>query len=131
MQLRTRAAARRSLPAFCTSMGRVLLAGLPSEDLEVCLGQTELKRLTERTVTSVEKLKQVLRLVHRNGYSIVDQELELGLRSMAVPIQNSTGKIVAALNVGVQAQRVSIQEMQGKFLPRLRAAAQELSMLLG
>src|ERR1700736_1594910 len=118
------------LPAFCTSMGRILLATLPAEALEAYLAQTELKRFTERTVTTVEKLRQVLRLVSRNGYSIVDQELELGLRSMAVPIQNPNGKIVAALNVGAHAQRVSIQEMQTKFLPRLRAAAQELSMLL-
>jgi IclR family transcriptional regulator, pca regulon regulatory protein len=118
------------LPAFCTSMGRVLLASLPSESLESYLSQTELKQYTERTITSVEKLRQVLRLVSRNGYAIVDQELELGLRSMAVPIQNPNAKIVAALNVGAHAQRVSIQEMQTKFLPRLRAAAQELSMLL-
>jgi IclR family pca regulon transcriptional regulator len=118
------------LPAFCTSMGRILLASLPAEDLESYLGQTELKRFTERTITSAEKLRQVLRLVSRNGYAIVDQELELGLRSMAVPIQNPDGRIVAALNVGAHAQRVSIQEMQTKFLPRLRAAAQELSMLL-
>jgi IclR family pca regulon transcriptional regulator len=118
------------LPAFCTSMGRILLAALPAEVLETYLTQTELKRFTERTITSVEKLRQVLRLVSRNGYSIVDQELELGLRSMAVPIQNPTGKIVASLNVGAHAQRVSIQEMQTKFLPRLRAAAQDLSMLL-
>jgi IclR family pca regulon transcriptional regulator len=118
------------LPAFCTSMGRILLASLAPEALEAYLAQTELKRFTERTVTTTEKLRQVLRLVSRNGYSIVDQELELGLRSMAVPIQNPNGKIVAALNVGAHAQRVSIQEMQTKFLPRLRAAAQELSMLL-
>jgi IclR family pca regulon transcriptional regulator len=118
------------LPAFCTSMGRVLLASLPPESLESYLSQTELKQYTERTITSVERLRQVLRLASRNGYAIVDQELELGLRSMAVPIQNPNGKIVAALNVGAHAQRVSIQEMQTKFLPRLRAAAQELSMLL-
>lgn len=118
------------LPAFCTSMGRILLASLAPEALEAYLKETELQRFTERTIASVEKLRQVLRLVSRNGYSIVDQELELGLRSMAVPIQNPNGKIVAALNVGAHAQRVSIQEMQTKFLPRLRAAAQELSMLL-
>jgi IclR family transcriptional regulator, pca regulon regulatory protein len=118
------------LPAFCTSMGRILLAILTPEALEMYLAETELKRFTERTIVSAEKLRQVLRLVRRNGYAIVDQELELGLRSMAVPIQNPNGKIVAALNVGAHAQRVSIQEMQTKFLPRLRAAAQELSMLL-
>ncbi len=118
------------LPAFCTSMGRVLLASLPAESLENCLGQAELKRYTERTITSPEKLRQILRLVGRNGYSIVDQELELGLRSLAVPIQNPAGKVVAALNVGTHAQRVTIQELQARFLPRLRTAAQELSMLL-
>lgn len=118
------------LPAFCTSMGRVLLASLTPEDLETYLGQTELKRYTDRTISSPEKLRQVLRLVSRNGYAIVDQELELGLRSLAVPIQNPNGRIVAALNVGTHAQRVSIQELQSKFLPRLRSAAQELSMLL-
>jgi IclR family transcriptional regulator, pca regulon regulatory protein len=118
------------LPAFCTSMGRIMLATLPAEELDAYLTQTELKRFTDRTIVSVEKLRQVLRLISRNGYSIVDQELELGLRSMAVPIQNPNGRIVAALNVGAHAQRVSIQEMQTKFLPRLRAAAQELSMLL-
>jgi IclR family pca regulon transcriptional regulator len=118
------------LPAFCTSMGRVLLASLAPEDLESYLSQTQLIRFTERTIVSVEKLRQLLRLVSRNGYAMVDQELELGLRSMAVPIQNPNGKIVAALNVGAHAQRVSIQELQTKFLPRLRTAAQELSMLL-
>jgi IclR family pca regulon transcriptional regulator len=79
---------------------------------------------------SVERLRQALRLVLRNGYSLVDQELEVGLRSMAVPIQNPSGKVVAALNVGAHAHRLSIQELQTKFLPQLRAAAQDLSMRL-
>jgi IclR family transcriptional regulator, pca regulon regulatory protein len=118
------------LPAFCTSMGRVLLANLQPDELERYLSQTQMKRYTERTVVSAEKLRQLLRLIGRNGYAIVDQELELGLRSMAVPIQNPLGKTVAALNVGTHAGRVSIQEMQTRFLPRLRTAAQELSMLL-
>ncbi|MFZ0637678.1 MAG: IclR family transcriptional regulator C-terminal domain-containing protein [Candidatus Acidiferrales bacterium] len=118
------------LPAFCTSMGRVLLANLPAEELESYFGQVKFTQFTERTVTSVEKLQQVLAMVRRNGYSLVDQELELGLRSMAVPIQNQSGRVVAALNVGAHAQRVAIQDMQNRFLPQLRAAAQELSMLL-
>jgi IclR family pca regulon transcriptional regulator len=79
---------------------------------------------------SVAKLTQALQQVHRDGYSIIDQELEHGLRSMAVPIQSPGGKVVAALNIGAHAQRVSIQEMETKFLPQLRAAAQELSLLL-
>ncbi len=118
------------LPAFCTSMGRVLLANLPPDELESCLARIEFKQYTERTVSSVEKLRQILRLVGRNGYAIVDQELELGLRSMAVPIQNMSGRVVAALNVGAHAQRVSIQMMQTRFLPQLQAAAQEICLLL-
>jgi IclR family pca regulon transcriptional regulator len=118
------------LPAYCTSMGRVLLANLPPEELESYLSRAELTRRTSRTIVSREKLRQVLRLIRRNGYSIVDQELEHGLRSMAVPIHNSGGKVTAALNVGAQAQRVSILEMTNKFLPNLQDAAQELTMLL-
>ena len=118
------------LPAFCTSMGRAILANLPPEELESILARVEFKRYTERTITNPAKLTQALRQIRRDGYSIIDQELEHGLRSMAVPIQNPSGKVVAALNIGAHAQRVSIQEMQTKFLPHLRAAAQELCLLL-
>ncbi len=118
------------LPAFCTSMGRAILANLPPEELESVLARVEFKRYTERTITNAAKLTQALRQIRRDGYSIIDQELEHGLRSMAVPIQNPSGKVVAALNIGAHAQRVSIQEMQTKFLPYLRAAAQELCLLL-
>ena len=118
------------LPAFCTSMGRAILANLPPEELEAILARVEFKRYTERTITNPAKLTQALRQIRRDGYSIIDQELEHGLRSMAVPIQNPSGKVVAALNIGAHAQRVSIQDMQTKFLPHLRAAAQELCLLL-
>lgn len=118
------------LPGFCTSMGRVLMAHLPAPELEADLAKIEFKAYTDRTVTNAEKLRQILKLVQRNGYAIVDQELELGLRSMAVPIQGPGGKVVAALNVGAHAQRVSMQVMQTRFLPQLQAAAQEICMLL-
>ena len=118
------------LPAFCTTMGRILLANLPEEKLEELFPRIEFKRFTERTVIGEEKLRQILRMVQRNGYSIIDQELEHGLRALAVPIRNPAGKVVAALNVGVHAQRVSIQDLQGRFLFHLRAAAQELCMFL-
>ena len=118
------------LPAFCTSMGRILLADLPSESLEELIPHMEFKRYTERTAIGPEKLRQILRIVQRNGYSIIDQELEHGLRSMAVPIRNPTGKVVAALNVGAHAQRVSLQDLQIRFLPHLKTAALELCMFL-
>jgi len=118
------------LPAFCTSMGRVLLADLPPEKLEELLAGIEFTRYTERTVTNAEKLRQILRMVQRNGYAVIDQELEYGLRSMAVPIRNPSGKVVAALNVGAHAQRVSLQDLLMRFLPHLKAAAHELCMFL-
>jgi IclR family pca regulon transcriptional regulator len=118
------------LPAFCTSMGRVLLAHLDPAELERLLPRVEFTRHTERTVRSADKLRQILRLVRRSGFAIVDQELEPGLRSMAVPIRNAEGVVVAALNIGVAANRVSIQQMQNMFFPHLHAAAEELSMLL-
>jgi IclR family transcriptional regulator, pca regulon regulatory protein len=118
------------LPAFCTSMGRVLLANLPPDELESCLARIQFTHYTNRTIANADKLRPLLRAVLRNGYAIVDQELELGLRSMAVPIQSPSGQVVAAVNVGAHAQRVSNQEMLNNFLPQLRAAAQELCMLL-
>src|SRR5271168_3669455 len=118
------------LPAFCTSMGRVLMAELPADKLDEFLVRVEFKRFTDRTVANAEKLRQILRLVQRNGYSIVDQELESGLRSMAVPVRDSAGRVVAALNVGAHAQRISIQDLQVRFLPQLKAAAQELSLIV-
>lgn len=118
------------LPAFCTSMGRVLLASLTREDLASYLARAEFTRFTDRTIVSAYKLQQVLRQVRNTGYAIVDQELEFGLRSMAVPIQSPSGKVVAALNVGTHAQRVSMADLQKRFLPLLRTAAQELCLLL-
>ena len=118
------------LPAYCTTMGRILLAHLPVQEAEEILSRMEFRRFTERTVVGAEKLRQILRFVQRNGYSIVDQELEHGLRAVAVPIRNPAGQVVAALNVGVHAQRVSIQELQTRFLHHLRCAALELCMFL-
>ena len=119
------------LPAFCTSIGRVLLANLPAEEMETLLPRIEFSRYTDRTLTSVEQLRRALLSVRRDGYAIVDEELEVGLRSMAVPVQNRTGRVIAAINSGVNGQRVSVQDMQTRFLPYLRAAAQELCLLLG
>jgi IclR family transcriptional regulator, pca regulon regulatory protein len=118
------------LPAFCTSMGRVLLASVPAEELRRCIAQLSLTRYTDRTVSSREKLRRLLHSVEREGYAIVDQELEVGLRSIAVPLLDLSGRVVAALNASTQAQRVPLQEMQARFLPALQAAARELSLLL-
>jgi len=119
------------LPAYCTSMGRVLLAGLPSAELDAYLSRVKLTKLTGRTVSEPDELKTVLNRVRRDGYSLVDQELEIGLRSIAVPVTDPTGKVVAALNIGTQSSRVPVADMETKFLPALQAAAHELGLLLG
>jgi IclR family pca regulon transcriptional regulator len=118
------------LPAYCTSMGRVLLAYLPTEQLEHYLAHVNLVPHTTRTVTSVDKLRVALRNVRRNGYALVDQELEVGLRSLAVPVYSPSGRVVATINLSGNAPRLSILEMQSRFLTPLRNAANELSAYL-
>ena len=118
------------LPAYCTSMGRVLLADLPPPRLEQYLARAELTRLTSRTVSTPAELKRALAEVRRQGYAIIDQELEIGLRSIAVPVKDAAGRCVAAINVGTQSARVSVAEMQTRFLAPLQAAASELAVLL-
>jgi IclR family pca regulon transcriptional regulator len=118
------------LPAYCTSMGRILLAYLPAEQLEQYLAKVNLVPHTTRTITSVEKLRLALRNIRRNGYAICDQEYEVGLRSIAVPVYSSSGRVVATLNLSGNAPRLSVLEMQSRFLTPLRNAASELSVFL-
>jgi IclR family pca regulon transcriptional regulator len=118
------------LPAYCTSMGRVLLAYLPPDQLENYLARAELTPLTTRTIVSAEKLRASLRNVRRLGYALVDQELEVGLRSLAVPVYAPNGRVVATVNLSGNAPRMSVFDMQTKFLTPLRNAAAELSSFL-
>lgn len=115
------------LPLYPTSMGRVLLSGRSDEEQAAYLARVEVRALTPRTVTDRAQLLVLFRSVAREGYALVDQELEMGLRSIAVPVTDR-GKVVAALNVGTSAQRVSVEEMQERFLPALRATAARLSV---
>jgi IclR family transcriptional regulator, pca regulon regulatory protein len=118
------------LPAYCTSMGRVLLAYLPTEQLEQYFAKAVLTPHTNRTITSVEKLRLALRNVRRNGYALVDQEYEVGLRSLAVPVYSPSGRVVATVNLSGNAPRLSVLEMQSRYLTSLRNAANELSVFL-
>ena len=112
------------LPAFVTSMGRVLLAGLPDEELEERLARIEVTQLTSRTVTDKDALRVILAGVRRQGYAATDQELEEGLRSLAVPLRSASGAVTAALNVSVHASRASMAALRRDFLPlALRTAA--------
>ncbi|WP_232492680.1 IclR family transcriptional regulator domain-containing protein [Novosphingobium kaempferiae] len=112
------------LPAWCTSMGRVLLAAKAPEERDGLIPGDPLPRLTSNTVPDRAALEGVLQGVLRDGYSIVDQELEIGLRSIAVPVKDETGVTVAALNVGTNALERSLDELRQDVLPPLvRAAA--------
>lgn len=119
------------LPAYCTSMGRVLLADLPPTELSRLLRHAQLVAYTPRTLVTREALEAIIGQARHDGYSVVDQELELGLRSIAVPVRDSRGKVAAAINVSVQAGRVTTAEMQKRFVPVLHAAARDLGMLIG
>jgi IclR family pca regulon transcriptional regulator len=118
------------LPAYCTSLGRVLLAHLPDAELQAYLDKVRLKPLTEHTITSQKRLRAVLHDVRTQGYAINNEELEVGLRSIAVPVRGASGTVHAALNVGAQAGRVSAQQMEQEFLPVLQQGARELAVLL-
>lgn len=118
------------LPAYCTSMGRVLLAYLPPDQLDAYLNRADLTPLTTRTITSAEKLRLALRNVRRLGYALVDQELEVGLRSLAVPVYAPSGRVVATLNLSGNAPRMPVFDMQTHFLAPLRNAAAELGTFL-
>ncbi|WP_033342492.1 IclR family transcriptional regulator domain-containing protein [Catenuloplanes japonicus] len=110
-------------PAYVTSMGRVLLAAVPAGVLDDYLARVELRRLTSRTITDAARLRAELARVQAQGYAIVDQELEEGLRSMAVPVRDRHGGVVAAVNVSVHASRTSTDALRRDLLPPLLAAA--------
>lgn len=122
------------LPAFATSMGRVLLSGLEAEALGERLRTAELRAYTPRTVTDPEKLREIITEVGVHGYAVVDEELEEGLRSVAVPVRSSTGDLVLALNTSISAGKESARESLDRTLPHLlrcAAAVEDLIRSLG
>jgi len=118
------------VPAYCTSLGRVLLAAQAPAVQRELLAQLPLVRNTPRTVVDIETLLGILADVRRDGWSIVDQELEPRLRSIAVPVHDRAGKVVAALNVSVPDERASVADLTQKYLPPLKATAAELTAAL-
>jgi IclR family pca regulon transcriptional regulator len=118
------------LPAYCTSMGQVLLAQLPQEAMEAYLAQARLVARTDRTITSAPMLRRAIEKVRHAGHALVDQELEAGLRSIAVPVRDARGSVVAAINVGAHASRVSLDTMRSRFLPELQRCAGALGKVL-
>jgi len=118
------------LPAYCTSMGRMLLAGLPADQLAQRLAQTEARKLTRHTVTNARKLTRLIATAREQQWCLVSEELEEGLVSLSVPIVDRSGQFVAAMNVSSQLNRTPPDFMVERFLPKLKAAAAEISAML-
>jgi IclR family transcriptional regulator, pca regulon regulatory protein len=113
-------------PAYATSMGRVLLAAMSEDDLDRYLSEVKLERLTARTVTNPDRLRVIVREVGRQGYAIVDQELEEGLRAVAAPIHGAPEVGTAAINVSAHASRVSMVALRAQILPALLETARQI-----
>ncbi len=117
-------------PAHCTANGRVLLAAQPEEMWPGILQNIPLTKMTEHTVTNRLEFRKILEDVRDKGWSLVNQELEIGLMSIAVPLRNSAGGLVGSINVGVPTVRMTVAEMESHVLPRLLETAASISQAL-
>ncbi|NWG52995.1 MAG: helix-turn-helix domain-containing protein [Hydrogenophilaceae bacterium] len=118
------------LPAYCTSMGRVLLAALPPEQSRAIIEGSERTQITSRTLTRIDDLMQELQRVRTQGYALVDQELAVGSRSIALPIRNIAGKTVAAINVAAHTSRASLTHLRQAVLPAMQECQASLAQIL-
>lgn len=115
------------LPAYCSSLGRMLLSALPDHELGAHLDRVPLVRRTIHTVTDPAELRERILQVRHQGWALVDEELEDGLLSLAAPIYGRQGKMLAAINIGAHKNRISVQYMQARILPRLLQTARQIS----
>lgn len=111
------------LPAAHTSMGRVLLAQLPEAELDAYLERLTLERYTDKTYTSKSELKKCIHKARQQGYAIADQELDSGLRSLAVPAFDANGKLLGAINISTNASRIDLETLLKQYLPLLQSKA--------
>jgi IclR family pca regulon transcriptional regulator len=118
------------LPAYCTSMGRVLLAALPDEELDAYLGDLKPRPYTPKTLTRIPQIRKAILQVRKDCYAIVDEELEAGLRSIAVPVFTRGNRVVAAINVGTHISRVDRAILMQRCLPALQKGARTLCNIL-
>lgn len=119
------------LPAYATSLGKVMLAWLTPEALENYLKRVELNPLTPTTITNPERLREELARVRQNGFAVVDGEREVGVRSAAAPIRIRNGSVVAAINVSANSMRVSHEKLVESYVPKLLHTAEAISSELG
>lgn len=119
------------LPAYCTSLGRTLLAYKPFNEVQEILKSIELKPYTPHTTTDLDTIKEDLERISKDGYAINNQEFEIGLLSAAAPVYDDRGEVVAAINISMSSARVSLDELKQKFIPVLIKTAKEISNALG
>jgi IclR family transcriptional regulator, pca regulon regulatory protein len=119
------------LPAHATSMGKVLLAHLPPDQLDAYFATAPLTRLTKRTICNETSLRKVLKTIRERGWAFADQESEDGIRTVAAPLYDRSRKIQAAINVSGHAARVSMTDLRRAHLPVLLDAARQISIALG
>ena len=118
------------VPAFCTSMGRVLLAALPEPEVDAVIAAFPPVKFTPFTEIDPKEIRERVREAGRNGFSINDQELDLGMRALSAPIRDHRGRVIAALNAGGENTRLSNTVLVGQFLPLMQAAADEIGQLI-
>ena len=118
------------VPAYCTANGRVLLGSLPQAEVDRFLQRVQIEPITQHTIVNRERLALEISRGRAQGYVLVDQELELGLRALAVPIRNFRGDVVAAMNVSVHAARLPAEQMVERCLPAMIKIQVELGALL-
>ncbi len=118
------------LPAYVSSMGRVLLAALPGAELKALLDGCDLKAHTSRTIWRRAALEDEIRKCRRQGYSLIIDELEEGLSAVAVPIIDGGGRTIAAMNIACNSGVVKRQELVSQILPELRQAVSRLNSIL-
>jgi len=118
------------LPIYCTSLGRAILAHRPDSEIDAYLNRARLQPRTRFTATDKDQLRQTLLKVREQGYATINEELEIGLRSIAVPVWQQNGVVTIAINIGTQAARFRPAEMVERFLPVLKAAGQSVHYAL-
>jgi len=118
------------LPAYCTSMGRILLGALPARELDAYFARVELVPRTRFTVVNEAKLRKIIAKARQDEYCISDQQFEIDLRTIAVPLQNASGRVIAALTATTRASETPKERLIEKFLPILRATTAEMRPLL-
>jgi IclR family pca regulon transcriptional regulator len=120
----------RRLPAYCTSIGHVMLAHLPPQELDDYLSRTRFHPYTEHTLTSPEELRSVLKEMRDTGFAFASQQMELRLCTLAVPVRDIGGNFVAGMNVILQGRLVTASEMAARFAQPLQDAAAQLGSIL-